>query len=1051
MSAIAAAALGFVVSRRAPAGVPEILIPLGHAGQVYSLQWSPDGKRLASAGADATVKVWEPATGSLLRSMAGHNESVVFAGWDAAGKELATDGPNRGISLWHAGTGALDRVIARNSDTILRLAWSPDRTMFAAIVDAKDGSRSDPLARIWKADTGEIIATVGDYTDTLHDIAWSPDSKTVAAGGTSLKLYEASTGTLVRVLRKETTGIFYDHLAFSPDGIRLAEAGSGNLNLWKVDAGKIEWEVFQRDHYFSSLAFSPDGKTLATGGQDIRQWQTGSGALLRTFGGQKDCVCAMAWSPDGQTIAANGDGGTVRLWRADSGTVSRDLGTHPNSVYSLAWSPDGRTLASGAYDHTVKLWDVNSGGLAKTLAGHVGEVFSVAWSPDGRAIASGSRDRTAKIWDTSSGALLHTLAGKESGVPEQLGYGVPNTVTLAWRPDGQTIAAAGFDDRRVKLWQPATGALLRDLETPTLGIYSLSWSPDGATLASGGGYIQIWSRDGTLLSELFLRQSVPSRMVAYGPDGKTLASVGFDPQADLLPVSGLGGSDTEDLKQGLAGHAVKRPPIQKKTFSYPAKARAAAWSPDGKWFATGHDDGMVRLWHGDTGAPAAQFAGHAGYVEALAWSPDSQTLASGGDDATIRLWHVANGELESVTTLLPGNDWITMLPKNMLFDASPGGDAYGEVRVDSRTRFSLASPAYRAALKRAGVRRLMAEPRPVLKPDYGTIARGILHEDRKAVWGWLLLCAVGAIRIAIPRRPLGRWLVCSGFVAVSLAIAGYWSGTRLPPATPTPSAPPTPVTKRTPPGAEEAARPPKINPRDGLRYVWIPAGDFQMGCLPGDDHCPGEDTYGGLHDEGHGFTVHITRGYWMGETPVTVGAFQRFMKATGLNMPPEPEHFVNFNPGWADKLQPIVNVTWNDANGFCEWAGMRLPTEAEWEKAARGGSPAPRYGDIDEIAWHRLNSEDKDGTRRVGLKKPNAFGLYDMLGNVREWTADWFGVDYYATGNRTDPEGPFEGRERIVRGASYISDAEVYVRASTRYSMPPGEKLPDVGFRCAGK
>jgi sulfatase modifying factor 1 len=200
----------------------------------------------------------------------------------------------------------------------------------------------------------------------------------------------------------------------------------------------------------------------------------------------------------------------------------------------------------------------------------------------------------------------------------------------------------------------------------------------------------------------------------------------------------------------------------------------------------------------------------------------------------------------------------------------------------------------------------------------------------------------------------------------------------------------------------------------------------------------------------------------MGATPVTVGAFKRFAKATSQEMPPEAYVFAAINPGWSDETFPMINVTWIEAKSYCEWAGMRLPTEAEWERAARGGSQEPRYGKIDDIAWWRENTRLPDGSqgegpKPVGQKQPNAYGLFDMLGDVREWVADWYGENYYETGPRVDPQGPQAGKQRVIRGSSWNSDAEIYVRVSTRYSSPPDGRDSrgqanevDVGFRCAG-
>ncbi len=156
------------------------------------------------------------------------------------------------------------------------------------------------------------------------------------------------------------------------------------------------------------------------------------------------------------------------------------------------------------------------------------------------------------------------------------------------------------------------------------------------------------------------------------------------------------------------------------------------------------------------------------------------------------------------------------------------------------------------------------------------------------------------------------------------------------------------------------------NPKDGLKYVWIPSGTFMMGCSPGDNEC--------YDSEKPAHHVIITRGFWMGQTPVTVAAYKRFAGATGHQMPAAP----NFNNGWANDSMPIVNVSWDDATAFCGWAGARLPTEAEWEYSARAGSTEARYGNLDEIAWYDQNSGGQ--THEVAQKRPTDSGFTTFWG-----------------------------------------------------------------------
>jgi formylglycine-generating enzyme required for sulfatase activity len=227
----------------------------------------------------------------------------------------------------------------------------------------------------------------------------------------------------------------------------------------------------------------------------------------------------------------------------------------------------------------------------------------------------------------------------------------------------------------------------------------------------------------------------------------------------------------------------------------------------------------------------------------------------------------------------------------------------------------------------------------------------------------------------------------------------------------------------------------RVNPKDGLKYVWISPGSFQMGCSLGDNEC--QDSEKPAH------TVTITKGFWLGQTEVTVRAYKGFAEATFRKMPSPP----SFNLGWGNDSLPIVEVNWDNADNYCRWVGGRLPTEAEWEYAARGGSIGARYGPLDEVAWYKNNSGDQ--VHPGGEKRANGFELYDMLGNVSEWVNDRYEEKYYQTSPSQDPAGPVSGKIRVIRGLGW-DDIPMTVRVSRRQFSDPSGRLSDVGFRCGG-
>ena len=238
-----------------------------------------------------------------------------------------------------------------------------------------------------------------------------------------------------------------------------------------------------------------------------------------------------------------------------------------------------------------------------------------------------------------------------------------------------------------------------------------------------------------------------------------------------------------------------------------------------------------------------------------------------------------------------------------------------------------------------------------------------------------------------------------------------------------------------PPSHQSGAQ---TNPKDGLAYVWIPPGEFQMGAALG-------DTEAAAHEKPR-HPVRITKGFWLSATPVTVEAYKQFTgKLSQFKMPPAPD----FNPDWSKLDHPIVRVTWDEAKAYCEWAGGRLPTEAEWEYAARGGKDGLKYPWGDGITPENANYAGSKwkGTSPVRSYPPNAWGLYDMAGNVWQWVADWYGEDYYASSPAEDPRGPQSGKVRVLRGGSF-SGGTRDLRASNRVSVGPVIRVGSIGFRC---
>jgi len=248
--------------------------------------------------------------------------------------------------------------------------------------------------------------------------------------------------------------------------------------------------------------------------------------------------------------------------------------------------------------------------LAQTLSGHIDVVWSVAISPDGRTLASGSSDNTIKIWNLATGELIRTLSGHSNSVR-----------SVAISPDGRTLSS-GSRDKTIKIWNLATGELIRTLSSHSDRVRSVAISPDGRTLASGSDdkTIKIWNIATGELIRTLSGHSHWVNSVAISPDGRTLAS-GSDETIKIWNLA------TGELIRTLSG--------------YSDWVNSVAISPDGKTLASGSDDKTIKIWNLATGQLIRTLSGHSDWVGSVAISPDGRTLVSGSDDKTIKIWRVS--------------------------------------------------------------------------------------------------------------------------------------------------------------------------------------------------------------------------------------------------------------------------------------------------------------------------------------------------------------------------------------------------------------------------
>ncbi|RLB55683.1 MAG: hypothetical protein DRI34_10205 [Deltaproteobacteria bacterium] len=565
-------------TRRRPIQALERVLRLG--GQVTSLALGADGQLLAAVAFQKGIRVWSTADWQRRWSSPGHEFATYGVDFLADGQRLVSTGYRPSLATWKLG----------QPEPLFTIELPPPSVKFATV---------------------------------------SPDGRLLAAshGKGEIYLWEADSGRLVKKFAAHQGAIW--ELVFTAAD-RLASASEDrSLCLWEVPSGRQLWRATGHSGRIYSLALSHDGRRLASASTDrtLRFWDTRSGRALGVIRDPVDAFYAVSWSPDDRYVAAGGVDAVVSLFDPRTGQRRISLVGHSDSLESIVFTADGKHMLSGADDGDIRVWLLQQPGPRRFLK-HDNTVYCLAASPGGTQMATGTAGGEVEIWDTRP-------AGAGSRADRRLvKLDVPLS-TLAYSPQGDLLAVAGRE-KVLRVWNMASGKIVRELRGHQGTIRSIAFSPDGKLLAGGTSSksVCIWNLSSGKLVRTLEGVGTYVTAVTYSADGRRLFVAGGRPEITTWD------SSTGRQLGSLRGHTTR--------------VQALVLLPGGQVLASAGKEGALIAWDTSSGRQLWQLETAGAPLEWLAASRDGRWLAAATGKDTLLVWSMAERRLVASIPLPSG-------------------------------------------------------------------------------------------------------------------------------------------------------------------------------------------------------------------------------------------------------------------------------------------------------------------------------------------------------------------------------------------------------------
>lgn len=578
----------------------------GHAPQMSTGNFSPDGKQVVIASGDGTARVVDARTGSTLLILNGHQRYVNSAAYSPDGTRILTSSADRTARIWNAATGQLQMVLSGHTHALNSAAWSPDGSF---IITAS----ADRTARIFDSRSGvELQALIG-HEKSVNDATFSPDGELILTGSAdgTARLWHREGGRLRRTLKAHHGPI--NGVAFDPTGTTMATAAADQqVYLWPLDSDHFSRVLIGHESYVNSVRWSGDGRYILTASADgtAALWDAKTLQLLQILDGHLSAVKRAEFDSTGTRVVTAGNDRTVRIWNLGNAEKQRTLLNAGQPIRGGTLSHSQRLIAIATDDRIIRIVDAQTGAPLSELRGHQGAINGLTFSWDDKLIASAAEDGSVSLWDLGKSELRRVVQTGQAGI-----------LSVAFSPDDSAFLAGGKDGQ-TSLWNIERGSRICLLSKHDDWVNSVGFSPDGqlAFTASSDRRVRIFHTDTWTEAYTLSGHQQQVRSAAFSPSGKLLITGSEDQTAQLWEVGSW---------QRL--HVLQ---------DHRAAVRAVGISRDDERLLTMTPDQRTCVWDRASGQALSCLRAHFVPVKAAQFSSEGQHVFTFNEDGVVRLWDV---------------------------------------------------------------------------------------------------------------------------------------------------------------------------------------------------------------------------------------------------------------------------------------------------------------------------------------------------------------------------------------------------------------------------